>query len=373
MQNTHNNKILSDNTFLSRLAKLGWAPFFQQQYQDLTADSTPARVVGVHRHVFSVIQEEEVFHVSLAGRLHNQATGIYPVVGDWVLVNEQVITNIFKRNNLLTRKTAGGRSCRNGGAHDEQGIAANLDFAFIVCGLDRDYNPARIERYLTLVYQCGIEPVIFLSKTDLQQNPEQFVYEVESIAPGVPVYPLSLFDTDAVTRVATLLHPNRTATLIGSSGAGKSTLINKLAGKDIRQTQTVGDRVGKGRHTTTSRDLFLLPGGGMVIDNPGIREIGLSRQITDSTSVFPDIEAFAGQCRFSNCTHTCEPGCRVLEAVATGELSSRRLTNYIKLNNELDYNRQRQNKSADRLEKERWQHVSKKVKDLKNRRNQQWK
>lgn len=373
MQNTHNNKHLHENTFLSRLAKLGWSPFFQHQYENSAADSAPARVVGVHRHVFSVMQGDEVFHVSLAGRLYNQATGIYPVVGDWVLVNEQVITNIFTRNNLLSRKTAGGRSGRNAEVYDEQGIAANLDFAFIVCGLDRDYNPARIERYLTLTYHCGIEPVILLSKSDLQQNPEQFVCEVEAIAPGVPVYPLSLYDTDAVTRVATLLYPHRTATLIGSSGAGKSTLINQLAGKNIRQTKAVGERVGKGRHTTTSRDLFLLPGGGMVIDNPGIREIGLSRQVTDSTSAFPDIEALAGQCRFSNCTHTCEPGCRVLEAIATGEISSRRLNNYIKLNNELDYTRERQNKSADRVEKERWQHISKKVKNLKNRRNQQWK
>jgi len=373
MQKTHNNEHISENTFLSGLAKLGWSSFFQHQYDNLTADSAPARVVGVHRHIFSVMQGDEVIRASLAGRLYNQATGLYPVVGDWVLVKEQVITNIFTRNNLLSRKTAGGRSGRNAEAYDEQGIAANLDFAFIVCGLDRDYNPARIERYLTLTYHCGIEPVILLSKSDLQQNPEQFVCEVETIAPGVPVYPLSLSDTDAVTRVATLLYPHRTATLIGSSGAGKSTLINQLAGKNIRQTQAVGERVGKGRHTTTSRDLFLLPGGGMVIDNPGIREIGLSRQVTDSASAFPDIEALAGQCRFSNCTHTCEPGCRVLEAIATGEISSRRLNNYIKLNNELDYTRERQNKSADRVEKERWQHISKKVKNLKNRRNQQWK
>ncbi|SHO52402.1 ribosome small subunit-dependent GTPase A [Desulfopila aestuarii] len=373
MQNTHNHNILREKNFSSGLAKLGWSPFFQDQYENSAADSVPARVVGVHRHVFSVMQGEEVFHVSLAGRLYNQATRIYPVVGDWVLVNEQVITSIFTRNNLLSRKTAGGRSGRNAEVNEEQGIAANLDFAFIVCGLDRDYNPARIERYLTLTYHCGIEPIILLSKSDLQQNPEQFVCEVEAIAPGVPVYPLSLYDTEAVLRVATLLYPHRTAALIGSSGAGKSTLINQLAGKNIRHTQAVGERVGKGRHTTTSRDLFLLPGGGMVIDNPGIREIGLSRQVAESMSAFPDIEALAGQCRFSNCTHTCEPGCRVLEAIASGEISSRRLNNYIKLNNELDYTRERQNKSADRVEKERWQHISKKVKDLKNRRNQQWK
>jgi len=370
MQNMH-NKPLHEKTFISRLEKLGWSPFFQKQYEKSAADSTPARVVGVHKQIFSVMQGEEIFSVSLAGRLYYEAAGIYPVVGDWVLVKEQVITNIFKRNNLLSRKAAAGRSGREAKAYEEQGIAANLDFAFIVCGLDRDFNPARIERYLMLTYHCGIKPVILLSKSDLQQNPEQFVCEVEAIAPGVSVFPLSLYDTNAVTRVAALLHPHRTAALIGSSGAGKSTLINHLTGEDIRRTAAVGERVGKGRHTTTSRDLLLLPGGGMVIDNPGIREIGLVRQESSSISAFPDIEALAGQCRFSNCTHSCEPGCRVLEAVTTGEISSRRMNNYIKMNNELDYTRERQNKSAARVEKERWQHISKKVRSLKNRKKLQ--
>lgn len=371
MKNIHKNGNLLEGPVPFGLAELGWSPFFQLQYEKAAIGSIPARVVGVHRHFFSVMCGNETFLVSLAGRLYNREVGTYPVVGDWVLVKEQVITNIFTRKNLLSRKEAGGRSGREAEVYDEQGIAANLDFAFIVCGLDRDFNPARIERYLMLAYHCGIEPVILLSKSDLQQNPEQFACEIEAIAPGVPVILLSLYDTDAVTRVATLLHPHRTAALIGSSGAGKSTLINHLAGKNIRKTEAVGERVGKGRHTTTSRDLLLLPGGGMVIDNPGIREIGLIRQESGSMSAFPDIEALAGQCRFNNCTHTCEPGCQVLEAVTTGEMSSRRLNNYIKLNNELDYIRERQNKSAARVEKERWQHISEKVKNLKNRKKLQ--
>ena len=364
MQIIHKNVLLHENTFMSGLKKLGWSPFFQQQCEKSAADSTPARVVGVHKQIFSVMQEDEVFPVSLAGRLYDHAAGIYPVVGDWVLVKDQVITNIFTRNNLLSRKAVVGKSGREAKVYEEQGIAANLDFAFIVCGLDRDFNLARIERYLMLAYHCGIEPVILLSKSDLQQNPEQFVCEVEAIAPGVTVFSLSLYDINAVSRVAALLHPHRTAALIGSSGAGKSTLINHLAGENIRKTRAVGERVGKGRHTTTSRDLLLLPGGGMVIDNPGIREIGLVRQESSSMSAFPDIEVLAGQCRFSNCTHTCEPGCRVLEAVTSGEISSRRMNNYIKLNNELVYAHERQNKSAARVERERWQQISKKIKNL---------
>ena len=317
------------------------------------------------------MQGGETIFVSLAGRLHNRNAGIYPVVGDWVLVKEQVITDILTRNNLLSRKDTGDRSGRDVKVEEEQGIAANLDFAFIVCGLDRDFNLARIERYLMLAYHCGIEPVILLSKSDLQQNPEQLVCEVEAIAPGVLVFSLSLHDPHGVMRVSALLYPHRTAALIGSSGAGKSTLINHLAGGDIRRTGAVGERVGKGRHTTTSRDLILLPSGGMVIDNPGIREIGFVREEVHSMSAFSDIEALADQCRFGNCTHTCEPGCRVLEAVTTGEISVRRLNSYIKLNNELNYIRERYNKSAARVEKERWQHISGKLKNLKHRKNQQ--
>lgn len=372
MKNGNSYNPLHKDILSSKLAKLGWSVFFQQQFQMPEVDSRPARVVGVHKQIFSVMQEDEIRHVSLAGRLYHQASEMYPVVGDWVLVKEQVITNIFARKNLLSRKTAGPRSGREE-IYDQQQIAANLDFAFIVCGLDRDYNLARIERYLTLTYQCGIEPIILLSKSDLIQNPYQYVLEVESIAPGVPVYALSLCDDDTVKHLATLLQPNRTAALLGSSGAGKSTLINRLAEENIRETGEVGKRVGKGRHTTTSRDLILLPGGGIVIDNPGIREIGLAGEGLNNSSAFPDIEGLSAQCRFNNCTHTCEPGCRVLEAVATGEISSRRLNNYNKLNNELDYIRERQNKSAARVEKERRQHISKKVKNLKNRKKQQWK
>jgi len=373
MNNGNSYHQLHENILNPKLAKLGWTPFFQQQYEMSEVDSRPARVIGVHRQIFSVMQEDEVHHVSLAGRLYNRTTEAYPVVGDWVLVRQQIITKIFARKNLLSRKTAGNRSGREEETYDQQDIAANLDFAFIVCGLDRDYNLARIERYLTLTYQCGIEPVILLSKSDLIQNPSQYVGEVESIAPGVPVYALSICDNDTVGHLAALLQPNRTAALLGSSGAGKSTLINRLAGGNIRETAEVGKRVGKGRHTTTSRDLVLLPDGGMVIDNPGIREIGLSGEGVNNLSAFPDIEALSVRCRFNNCTHTCEPGCRVLAAVATGEISSRRLDNYIKLNNELDYLRERQNKSAARVEKERRQHISKKVKNLKNRKERQWK
>nr|WP_320012288.1 ribosome small subunit-dependent GTPase A [uncultured Desulfobulbus sp.] len=370
MRNTQNNSQLFGNTIPPGLATLGWSPFFQEQYEKSAADAIPARIVGVHKQIFSMKQGDEAFLASLAGRLYHREAGTYPVVGDWVLVKDQIITNIFTRKNLLSRKAATGRLGRETALSDEQAIAANLDFAFIVCGLDRDFNAARLERYLLLASHCDIEPVILLSKSDLQPNPEQYVYAVKSIAPGVKVFSLSLFDAQAVSRIAALLHPHRTAALLGSSGAGKSTLINRLTGENIRKTRSVGERVGKGRHTTTSRDLILLPGGGMVIDNPGIREIGMVQRESGEMTTFTDIETLATQCRFSNCTHTCEPGCRVQEALARGEISPRRMNNFIKLNNELDYTRERQHKSAARVEKERWQHISKKAKSLKRDKNQ---
>lgn len=364
-QNTHNTYTADSKTIplLPQLETLGWSPFFAEQY-DPSAAGRPARVIGANRLGFSVNFGDETGHAFPAGRFYKGGEE-YPVVGDWVLVKDELITWIFARKNFLSRKAAGRRSGRESEGGEEQGMAANLDFVFIVCGLDRDYNPARIERYLMLAYGCGIEPVILLTKADLQENPAQFVSEIEAGAPGVLVTALSPHDSEAVAQVAALLKPGVTAALVGSSGAGKSTLVNRLAGEEIQETAAVGARGGKGRHTTTSRELIVLPGGGLVIDNPGIREIGLTGQDVGSDTLFPDIDALAEQCRFSDCTHTCEPGCRVLEAVRSGELSARRLNSYSKLNSELAYSRERQSKSASRVEKERRQHISRMVKEIK--------
>jgi len=282
-----------------------------------------------------------------------------------VLVADTVIHEVLERKNALSRGAAGGHGKLEAVPTRQQVIAANLDTVFIVCGLDRDYNLRRIERYLTLVYNCNLTPAIILTKADLQPDPEVFVREVEAIAFGVPVHLVSARDATGLARLEETIAPGRTITMIGSSGAGKSTLLNRLYGKSVQATNATSEKVGKGTHTTTSRDLILMPKGSMIIDNPGIREIAFWDAEKGVQSAFPEIERLAAGCRFSDCSHAHEPGCRVLQAVADGEIAQERLDSYHKMNRELNYLAERQHKSADRVEKERWKEVALKVKSLK--------
>ena len=185
------------------------------------------------------------------------------------------------------------------------------------------------------------------------------------MAIGVPVHPISARDGDGLDQLSPYLAPGRTVALLGSSGAGKSTLVNQLAGEEIRQTREVSDAVGKGVHVTTTRDLIVLPGGGMLIDNPGIREIALFDDEGGIDAAFPEIEAWARECRFADCTHQHEPGCRVLRALEDGELDPDRYESYVKLANELDYIVQREHKSADRIEKEKWKKIAGAIRNYK--------
>lgn len=361
-QNTNKNENIH------HLLRIGWNSFFQTQIeQSSDHDSIPARVVGVNKNSFRVSDGKSEWIATLAGRLKHAIDSIYPVTGDWVLTTDAVISKVLIRKNALSRGASGARNNQNAQPQREQVIAANLDTVFIVCGLDRDYNLRRIERYLTLVYNCGLNPVVILTKADLHPEPEQFVTEVEAIAIDVPLHLVSASDENGLRDLEPYLSPGRTTTMVGSSGAGKSTLINRLCGKTIQLTGSISAHVGKGKHTTTSRDLIMMPQGGMVIDNPGIREIAFWEVDNGIEAVFPEIEKFALGCRFTNCTHTHEPGCRVLEAVDGGEIAKDRLENYRKMTRELEYLSHRQLKSADRVEKERWKGVALKIKSMKKR------
>lgn len=348
---------------------LGWSSFFQDQLKTGYDGQKPARIVGVRKNAFLAHQGDKETLVTVAGSISHNLEACYPAVGDWVFLRETVITAVLSRKNVLFRKAAGGKGRKNSEVtRYDQVIAVNLDLAFVVCGLDRDFNLRRIERFLAMVYNCGITPAIILTKADLHQTPDHYVSAVESVAFGVPIYLVSASDDTALSHLQSCLLPEKTAALIGSSGAGKSTLINRLYGEEIRPTNSVSQSVGKGTHTTTHRDLIVLPSGGMLIDNPGIREIALSADHGTAESVFPDIEKLALFCKFPDCSHTHEPGCRVLEAISSGEITLGRFESYKKIQRELTYYSHRETKGVARVEKERWKGVALKVKAIKKRR-----
>ncbi len=368
MIHTQDTNITNRTNSSPELNKLGWTSHFQYQLENLNdAARCPARVVGVRKNSFAVSNGREEWLAAVAGRLRHRRDGFFPVAGDWVLADGNLITAVLDRRNALSRGAAGTHGKEGAQPRSEQVIAANLDAVLIVCGLDRDFNLRRIERYLTLVYNCGLKPVIILTKADLHTDPQVPVDEVESIAYGVSIHLVSALENRGLETLAANLKPGHTFTLVGSSGAGKSTLVNRLCGDTVRATGSVSARLGKGRHTTTTRDLIMLPDGAMVIDNPGLRELAFWDHEDGVASAFPDIEALVDDCRFADCRHLQEPGCRVRQAVQEGQITAERLENYHKMQRELDYLSDRQHKSADRIEKERWKDVALKIKALKKK------
>ena len=302
----------------SKLSAMGWNDFFQAH---VNSSGIPARVIAVNKGLFQISDGDKCLQATLSGKVRyntSLSNELYPVTGDWVLAHDTVITQVLPRRNALSRGAAGSRGRNNSTATGEQIIAANLDTVCIVCGLDRDYNIRRIERYLTLIYNCGLTPVIVLTKADLHDAPENCSTEIEQIAFGVPVHLVSAEDSTGLLELEQYLGQGKTVTMIGSSGAGKSTLLNRLYGRCIQTTGSVSQTVGKGKHTTTGRDLIFMPQGGMLIDNPGIREIAFYENDGGMGSTFADIEYLAQECRFSDCSHISEHGCNVLRAVENG-------------------------------------------------------
>lgn len=348
---------------------MGWSDYFEKRLASMEAPrGLVARIISVQRGLFLVSDGQNEWLCSPAGRLLHSPKTSYPVTGDWVLIDDTIVTGVIPRKSLLSRGEAGSRGNRTTTVQREQAIAANLDTVFIVCGLDRDFNVRRLERYMTLVHNCGLSPVVVLTKADLHEDPESFRLEAEGVSFGVPVILTSMLDGRGKSELEEHLGQGKTVAMIGSSGAGKSTLANLLLGKDIQATGKVSDSVGKGRHTTTVRELLPMPQGGMLMDNPGIREIAFHEDGHGVENTFADIRELAERCRFADCSHQQEPGCAVLRAVDTGELPQARLESYRKVKREMEYVAQRRTKNADRIEKERWQHVARLRKTLNKKR-----
>lgn len=331
------------NLAIMILEDWGWSPFFAEQFHPWARSGyLPARVIRGEKNYFRVICAGGELTVRFAGKIRHQADGRadLPVVGDWVAVEPQsgergIIHALLERKNCFARNLSGRRKGKGRERSEQQVIAANVDLVLIVSGLDRDYNLRRIERYLTLVGGCGAQPVIVLNKTDLCADPSTCQREVEAIAGGAPVHCCRALEKVQLGFLEGYLKPGQTLALLGSSGVGKSTILNALLGEDRQKIGEISRAVGKGRHTTTHREMFLLPRGGVLMDNPGMRELHLWGEEEDLGESFADVEEFGTSCRFSDCSHRREPGCAVLTAVERGALSADRLASYLKLKDEL--------------------------------------
>jgi ribosome biogenesis GTPase len=343
------------------LEALGWTDRFAEAFKaHAAADVVPGRVSLEHQHIYRVLTERGEHLARIAGRLrHEASTAVeYPAVGDWVALRSRpgelrsTILEVLPRRSRFSRKVAGDVT-------REQIVAANIDTVFLTTGLDGDFNLRRIERYLVTAWESGAQPVVLLTKADLCDDPEATVRDVEAIASGAPVHATSARQNHGLDILEQYLGPGRTVALLGSSGVGKSTLINRLLGREQQRTAAVSAYKARGRHTTTNRELILLPGGGLVIDTPGLREIQLWEVGGSIGATFADIEALAAGCHFGDCRHETEPRCAVRRAAAEGALPSDRLESYLKLRREADHVAEKQDKLAQLQNKRKWKTIHK--------------
>ncbi len=319
------------------LESYGWSPELQTQFDPYAADGlVPGRVTVQQRGVYTVVTEGGEVAAEIAGRLaHEAAPGEFPVVGDWVASAVRGLEGTATIHAVLPRATSFRRKAA-GDSFQEQVIAANVDTAFLVAALTRDLNVRRLERYLTMTWESGARPVIVLTKSDIAEDLDGALLEVEAVAYGVPVHAISAVEGDGLDELRVYLAPGATVVLLGSSGAGKSTLVNVLAGEQLFATQETRDD-DRGRHTTSHRELVLLPEGGLILDTPGMRELGLWDAATGLAGTFEDIEALVLQCRFSDCAHETEPGCVIRAALADGSLDTTRYESFVRLERELEF------------------------------------
>ncbi len=291
-----------------------------------------ARIISVHRDRFGIAGDFGESFARLKAREYYQDGEIFPTVGDFVTIDyidngDSRILATLPRKTVFTRREPGP-------VPKEQAVAANFDYVFILQSLNHDFNPKRLERYLTLSWQSGATPVILLTKADLMEDYWECLTQAERVAAGVNTHVISARTGQGLARLKAYLQPGKTVVFLGSSGVGKSSLVNALAGQELMAVSEIREDDSKGRHTTTHRQLLMLPSGAMVIDTPGMRELGMWNVSEGLVDAFADVEQFLGKCRFSDCRHLYEPGCAIQHALATRQLDPERWASYQKLNEE---------------------------------------
>lgn len=347
---------------MNRLESLGWNSFFDQQLnRSLEPLLSPARVFEEQRGAWTLWWEGGACRATIAGRLRHESEGrpsSLPCVGDWVMASfpagdspdGAVIHRVLERKSRFSRQASGEIT-------KEQIVAANVDTVFLVQSLNQNFNVRRLERYMTLLWESGAEPVIVLSKSDLRPDAAPERAAVERVAPGVAVHIVSAFTEDGLDPLLPYLTPGRTAALIGSSGVGKSTIVNRLVGEELMRVQEVRNEDDRGRHTTTSRRIVMLPSGGLLLDTPGMRTVLLWEGDDGLSQAFEDVESIAAGCRFRDCTHQAEPGCAVRTAIENGSLDAGRYASYDKLQREVRFQARKTDVRLRLAEQKRWKRL----------------
>jgi len=325
------------------LQHIGFIDFFETHFSPFKEKNfKPARVIRQNKTNYLILSEDGELTAQLSGKmLHKDDKMLKPVVGDWVVISTTdndslaIIHDVLPRQTIVERKTAGDKT-------EAQIIAVNIDKLILVVGLDDNFNIRRIERYLTMIYDSGAEPIILLNKTDLCDDVESRKAEVESIAFGVPVITISALNNFGLDELEEHLSHGKTIALIGSSGVGKSTIINHFMNYEKMKVKSVSDEKHQGRHTTTHRELIVLPNGAVMLDTPGMRELQLWGDEENVSKSFSDIESLSAMCKFVDCKHQSEPGCAIINAIESGELKQKRFDSYLKQLRELQHLARRQ-------------------------------